>query len=115
MSATLATRSSILLASKRVCRPLWAGLSELEDADRFARAEHLVSGFVTLRNVFGIDGGPAVARILSVDGDHRVFERREGAQGEQIDLDKAQRFDVIFVELDDGSAFWPTSGRARAW
>jgi error-prone DNA polymerase len=69
---------------------------DLEHADRIGALQHAVGG--------GVLGGDVLqaadARLVAADQDQGLADRREHAQGEDVDLEQAEGLDVLLVPLD---------------
>ena len=72
---------------------------DLEGADTVAPAQHLVAGFVFGRHFMQRH------RLAELVAHHfkRAADGAEHAQGQDVDLQKAQRVQIIFVPLDDAA------------
>ncbi len=72
---------------------------DLEYADGVGGADHVVGGFVALRDLLRIEAAPALARQQLVGAPQRA----EHAQREDVDLDEAERVEVVLVPLHDAA------------
>ncbi len=70
---------------------------DLEDPDRVGAADHLVGCRVVGRQVGEVD----LLALVAVDQGHRLLERVQHAEAEQVDLDQPQVGAVVLVPLDD--------------
>ena len=67
-----------------------------------ARPDHVVDAGVLGRDVATCSNGlPAIAALDQIE---RVADRREHAQRQHIDLQHAQRIEIVLVPLDDGAS-----------
>ncbi|MGY3265120.1 hypothetical protein ACVWZN_001193 [Lysobacter sp. HA35] len=63
--------------------------------------EHFVRLRVVQRQRGDVERFDAFLRASNVDRLHRPIDDRERAQAEEVELDQADRFDVVLVELRD--------------
>ena len=73
---------------------------DLEDAERLARANHVVGGNVVERQRVDVE----VGRHVAVDQLHGLAEGGQHAEAEHVELDEAERLDVVLVEGDHHDA-----------
>ena len=72
---------------------------DLEDAHAVGAAKHVVGGGIAFGNLVHFQ---ASAGTLADDGKHAP-DGGEHAEGEDIDLEQAERIEVVLVPLDDGA------------
>ena len=75
---------------------------DLEDADGVGAADHVVGGHVALLDLLHQERRAAE---LGADVAERAADRAQHADGEDVDLQEAERFEVVLVPLDDAALF----------
>ncbi len=96
---------------------LHAARFELEHGDRLRAFEQFVDAFVVERELRDVERRFAGFGAACVDRLHRPVDDRERAQAEEVELDQADGFDVVLVELRDhavAAAFANTAARNRS-
>jgi hypothetical protein len=79
---------------------IWARLSTWKVPTLSAAAQHVVGGRVLLRQlVHANPGRPCLTRHHG----QRAADGAEHAQRQDVDLDQAQRVQIVLVPLDDGA------------
>ncbi len=72
---------------------------DLEDADRIGVAEHVVD-IILVRRHAGEGVAPAVVLIEQIEG---TADAAQHAEAEHIDLEDAERIEIVLVPFDDGA------------
>ena len=80
---------------------LHAARFELEHRDGLRALEQRIHARVVERQLRDVERRFAVLRAACVDRLHRPVDDRQRAQAEEVELDEADRLDVVLVELRD--------------
>ena len=74
---------------------------DLERAHRVGLADHVVGGRATVGHVLHLEAAPE----LGADVFERAADRAQHADGEDVDLQQAERVEVVLVPLDHAAVF----------